>query len=437
MRKKFLHALLVAERVLRTDIKYLARGGFWLIIGQVGTVLFGFLMAYVFANLMEPEKYGVYKYILSIIGLTGTLSLIGLGKAVNRAAAQGVLDALPHGFSASLRWSIGSIVAAGCIGTYYLWNDNLIIGFAIFFGGAISPLIAAASLYDNFLSGLQEFKTKTLYNLLRSIVPIGILVGVVSITNNPLLLSTAYFSTTFIATYFCYHRIISQYSKTTKHLHHEMLSYGKHLSGIGIFATAVAQLDRILVFSQLGGTALALYAFSEVAPDQMRSTAGIVNSLAFSKMTQQDYDQIRRTIARKSLILFAVGLTLAGIYIALAPYLFSLFFPQYLAAIPYSQAYALTVPLVFAGALYSQALVSHAKKKLLYINSLSTSLLRLILLAVLITPFGIWGVVWATLGYYAFGLILLLVTFYFFDTNTGKRMKPGARSGNWTPEELA
>ena len=67
-----------SEKWTKTDMIYLARGGFWLTLGQVISSLSAFLLAIAFANLLPKETYGEYKYILSIASILAIPTLTGM-----------------------------------------------------------------------------------------------------------------------------------------------------------------------------------------------------------------------------------------------------------------------------------------------------------------------------------------------------------------------
>ena len=67
-----------SERYFKTDMVYVARGGFWVTAGNIVSALAAFGLAVAYANLLPKESYGTYKYILSLAGIIGAFSLTGL-----------------------------------------------------------------------------------------------------------------------------------------------------------------------------------------------------------------------------------------------------------------------------------------------------------------------------------------------------------------------
>ena len=69
IKEKIYNLLRWSEKYTKTDMVYLAHGGFWLSFGQIISSLSSFLLAIAFANLLPKETYGNYKYILSIASI--------------------------------------------------------------------------------------------------------------------------------------------------------------------------------------------------------------------------------------------------------------------------------------------------------------------------------------------------------------------------------
>ncbi|MBX4216268.1 hypothetical protein KW797_04975, partial [Candidatus Parcubacteria bacterium] len=119
----------------------------------------------------------------------------------------------------------------------------------------------------------------------------------------------------------------------------------------------------------------------------------IVNRLAFPKMAVQEHESLQRTLPRKVLLLFGAGVAAALLYAAIAPFLFSVFFPKYVEGVPYTQVAAILIALQPFG-MFVSALSAQAKKGPLYILSFMNPVVRVAIFAILIPLFGLWGAVW-------------------------------------------
>lgn len=408
--KNWLFSLLRwSERYTKTDMVYLTSGGFWLLFERAAVVLVGLLMAVVFANFLAPESYGVYKYVLSMMGIAGAFSLAGLSTAVSQAAARGYEGALVSGFKTSLRWSIGTVFIAFGIALYYFLNGNSVLGISFLIGGSFAPLITSAGLYDGFLSGSQRFSAKALYGILRNGLPPLILIGAVFVSKNPAILITVYFVSTAAITLWCYADALHRYAPNNQ-MDSATARFGKHLSIINLLGVVSSQADRVLIFTMFGGTALAIYSFAEAVPDQIRSLNSILATLSLPKASKLPLAELKRILPQKALLLFMVALSMVAVYVLAAPTFFSLFFPKYLEAVPYSQVYALVV-LSLPSSLYSSALTAHMRNRELYTQRFVTAGSKIGLLLLLIPQFQIWGAVFAMVGSYAIAGLFYLWQF--------------------------
>ena len=64
-----------SERFTRTDMVYLAKNGSWMVGAHVVSTVLGLGLTIAFANLVTPEVYGQYKYVISVAAIIGALVL--------------------------------------------------------------------------------------------------------------------------------------------------------------------------------------------------------------------------------------------------------------------------------------------------------------------------------------------------------------------------
>lgn len=399
-----------SERYTRTDMTYVAHGGSWMLLGKAAGILAGLALSVAFANLLEPEKYGNYRYVIALTSLASVLSLSGIVTAVGRAAARGAEGSIRYGARLALISSIGTATALFLGAGYYYLNGNSTLAIGLLIAGACSPIIASASLYENYLVGTRRFGAKTLYGIARNLAPTLVLVPALFITHNPATLTAIYFVVTTGACVLAYKDSIRRYPPNDI-VDKRLFVQSAHFSTMNVLSTVATHLDKVLVFSQLGGTQLAIYSFAQLAPQQLRDMGGMIANLAFPKITQRPFAELKKTLPYHAWLLFILGCLLAALYAVIAPFLFSTFFPAYMESVLFSQVLALSIVAVFPGILYSQALIGHMKKKELYILSIAPAIVRICIMASLISFLGIWAVIIGMIGYYAVGTALLLFLF--------------------------
>ena len=376
-----------SERYLKTDMVYLTSGGFWLFFGQAVSTVAALGLAVAFANLIEPEKYGNYRYVLAMASIIGAFTLTGLTTAVTRATARGHEGTLRYAFRLSLVWSVGMVFIAALGSGYYFLNGNDFLGYSLLIVGATSPLIASASLYRPFLMGRKNFRSASMFGVIQSTLPtLSVLAGI--FLGAPLLVLVAlYFGVNAFVFFFLYRHAVSLAQNNEVDPITNFL--GKHLSLMGIVSTIGTRLDSILVFQLLGGAELAVYSLAIAMPDTIRGSMKNIDTLAMPKFARKTKEELKRAVWTKTLPIFLITLLIAIIYILSAPFIFEFLFPKYLNAVPFTQVYAAIIPLSFA--LASAYFDSQAAVKERYILNISNTIFKIVTIALGIYFFGLWG----------------------------------------------
>ena len=171
----------------------------------------------------------------------------------------------------------------------------------------------------------------------------------------------------------------------------------------------MGQLDSVFVFHYLGATDLAIYSFATAIPERLSSFFKFIPNAALPKFAVKSDEEIKRSILAKTSIGIVAGIIIAAIYIALARLFFALFFPTYMAAVPYSQVYGLVI-ITSIGAVFPAALAAKRRIKSLYIFSVAMPVIQLVLQFVGIFYFALWGLIVAkVLFWFIYGILALIL----------------------------
>jgi Membrane protein involved in the export of O-antigen and teichoic acid len=395
-----------SEKWFKTDMVYLAKGGFWLTFGQVTSIAISFLLSIAFANLLSQYEYGTYKYIISSIGLIGVFSLSGLPTALTRSVAKGYRSSIWQAFFANIKWGILTVFVSGILGIYYLINDNLILGGSILIAGMLVTIIDSSDLYTSLLNGTQQFKKASIFRIIRSLfLSVGLFIVILN-TNNIFIIVSTYFLLQAISGIISFLKVAADIPRSGSN-DPDLIELGKHGSLMNNFSIFVDRIDNILVFQFLGPIQLAIYNFAMIIPNNISGVIKNLGTLAMPKFVQIKKDHLKATLLSKSFKVFVVGLIILFVYIICAPYIFELFFPKYLESVVYSQVYAGI--LLFSGALPVAFLDSqvaiHAKYKLTVVSGI----FKLVSIVVGIIYFGIWGLIFARILSKIVGLLYIFI----------------------------
>ena len=398
-----------SEKYTKTDMLYLASGGFWLTLELVIAAFFSLALAVVFGHFASKDLYGNYKYVLSIAALISGFSLSGIGTAITQATARGKEGALRQGFLLNLRWSAPMVVLALCIAAYYFLQGNNFLALSLCVVAALSPLLYSFSLFDNFLIGRREFSRSAAYSVLGNVASTAVLVAALFFGERAIILVIAYFAVNIATSTFFYIR-------TARRAHNSetdpgMLNYGFHLSLMSVVGAIADKIDSIIVFTLLGPAQLAVYTYAIAMPEQIKGIVKNVTPLSMPKFAHRPINEIRQNIWGR-IAQLTLGLTVViALYIVLAPWLFRILFPVYTASIGYSQLYALSLLVTGVPPVLLGIFQAHKKTKALYVSSNVSSLILIIILPPFVYFWGITGAIASQIVYRCLSVGITILEF--------------------------
>jgi O-antigen/teichoic acid export membrane protein len=421
IKEKAIRLLRWSERYTKTDMVYLARGGFWINMGATTVTLFSFLLYVAFARFLPKEIYGTYQYLLSVSAIIGTFTLSGMNTAVSRAVARGYEGTYRASIRMQFRWAVIPLVGALAGSAYYALAGNIPLAVGLALIGLATPLVTTFNTYSAFLTGKGDFRRVFFYNFTLNIFFYGGLIIAAWYSASALVLLFVNLSVNAVVLALLHRQILRTFKPDTA-VDADTLSYGKHLSAMGIFSAIVGQIDNILVFHYLGAADLAIYSLATAIPDRAASFSRFLSMTAMPKFAARTDEQIRASIGPKLVKLTLVAIMGAVLYLFVAPFLFRIFFPAYTASIPFSAFYAFGM-IGIGGTVALSALSSRRRTKDLYLFNIVTPILQLALQLGGALFYGLWGlVIGKTVSMFltnAFAVVLLL--------RTQRETSPGAR----------
>jgi O-antigen/teichoic acid export membrane protein len=385
-----------SERYTKTDMVYLTTTGWWVNLGTVIISAFSLLLYVVFARVLPPEVYGTYQYILSGGALLAALTLTGMNSAVARAVARGHDQTIYAAARAQLRFSFLPLLVGFAVAGYYFIRGNTLFGLSFGLITLLTPFMSIFGSYASFLQGKKDFKRSFTYGMFWNIAYyIGLLL-VAWLYPAVLPLVVACFGIQTVALGFVYFRALKHY-EPQEPADEDSIAYGKHLS-IMNFGTAVAtQIDTIISFHLLGPAAVAIYSFATAIPERLTGFFKFLPAAALPKFASKTPEEMRHAFGPR-IILAIVGMALvAGVYALFAPLVFTLLFPAYVGAVPYSQVYALVLIASISG-LFTTALIAQRNVKELYAYTAITPAIQILLQVAGAFLYGLWGLIIARIA---------------------------------------
>lgn len=409
----------------QNNFRYIAKGGFWLTFAQFIGLSSSLLLSIVMANILTPETFGQYKYLVSIFAIVAAISFHGIKLPVSLEAARGNHYIFIKGFQYSIVWNLGILFISSATAAYYYINGNMLLAIGCATIAIVAPVYYALQLAGLYMQGLAAYKTITIYSASQSIISALAVGATALLSNDPLLIFLAFIlSQTIVSVPIFIHtlrQVPEQESdpKVTK----EAFRFGVRLTIIGSLIKIAAELDKIIVFQLLGAAQLAIYTFALAIPRQLVATKGTLEILALPKFSGHTFRSLRHGMLPKIIASFIFSIGIILLYWVTAPILYKLLFPQYTDSVIYSQYLSLTI-LIIPVSFLRQALLMHKHEKAIYFIDISEPVIRIGLYVLLIPVFGILGAVYALIT--TTFLQILYYLLIFFTDFTRKEIKQSA-----------
>lgn len=405
MRQKIYNLLRWSEKHFKTDMVYLAKGGFWLTLRHIISFFSSFLLTIAFANLLPKETFGVYKYVLSVCGILTIPTLGGINTAVIQAVARGYEGSLILALKTKIRWGMLGSLASLILAGYYYFQGNTTLAISFLIVAVFLPIMDSFAIYDSLLQGRKLFRISTRYGIISQIISVISLIGAIFFIKNLFLILLAYFAPWTILR-FIFLKITLKKFQLNEQKDPQTISYGKHLSLMSILPAISQQIDKIFLFHYLGPAQLAIYSFAIAIPSQIKNPIKNLQVLILPKFSEKQTKEINKGIFDKSIRLFAFLSIITLAYILAAPFIFKVFFPNYIEAVFYSQIFSVSIPFLIVILPFSLLQAKLAKRELYQFN-ISKSIFQIIILFVLIYYLGIMGAIIAKILAEIYGFLAL------------------------------
>ena len=395
LRKKGIAAIELIEKWVKTDVRYIIKGGFWLSLNRIFLAITTLLISVTFANLMTRADYGVYKYVTTIITLLVISSLPGMKIAINQAVARGYEGSLIPAMKTKIKWGAFGTLVGIIISLYYYLNGNDQLALLIAAVSLVIPFKRSFQVYVPFFSGKKNFKQTAIFSLIQVSITTIITIITLFLTKNLLVILLAIIIPPIIIDLIFFRYTLKK--QENDKADPDTTRYGLFLSLMNAFTTLADNIDKLLLWFFLGPIQLAVYSFALSPINQLSTLAtSEIPSLALPKLSTKDIGEIKKSLPLKVFKFSLLLLPVVVLYIILAPWLYGIIFPQYPDSVIYSQILSLMI-LIQPGEILFTALKSQKKKKEIQNTVIFSALIRIALFITLLPTLGILGLVIAQL----------------------------------------
>lgn len=384
------------ENRFRTDARYFLKGGFWMTLSQVITIILGILSTAIFANVLSAEAYGVYKYLIGLATIFASVSLTGLGQSILQTAASGLVNFYNQSFRTNLIFNLGVIISSLSGGIYYYLNGNSTLATGCLLIALFQPVINLFQFSPAILMGTKQFRKSTTQQIVKGVFVTGSTIAAILFTTNVLVLLGVYLGAHAVSNVFSdwYYRPKNAAPVPASTVA-KYIAYAKHTSIRNAINELARRADTVLVFTQLGAADLTLYSIASVVPEQIKGSFKNLANLLLPKYAHRpkEYFASKDFLIRSS-HLFLLLLCITAAYIVSAEILYTVLFPTYPEAVFYSQLLALSF-VSYIAYLPNTYLKANLVENVLYRVSIYNSIFQILCMITLLHFWGLIGVVTA------------------------------------------
>ena len=400
-----------SERIFKTDMRYVARGGFWLSAGHVISMVSGLILSVMFARMLSQDVYGVYKYVLSMAGILAIPNMGGIDAALSQAIARGHDASFWPGLRIRIGWGLLGSLASVLVALYYFYAGNDGLAFSFLIITVFIPVSDTFGIYSAVLYGKQDIKNLYTYNSIVQTVSTVALVATLLCTQEVYFILLAYFLPITLSRFFLMLVTIKKHPLNTKD-ESGVLSYGKHLTLMNVLGIVASQIDKVLVFQFVGAANLAIYSYASALPEQIRSfSKGIFNIGGPRLAAISGEEKFKKSLSEKTFTLTVIFAIIIFIYVIASPYIFKLLYPLYMDSVYFSRIYSIGLITIPAISLLSTKISVEKNVPLLYKSNVLFGIVSIVLSLTFIKYFGLFGIIFKNTVAWIF---LMFLNYYYF-----------------------
>lgn len=368
------------------------RGGSWLFFEKILLLGKGFLLTYLYANFLSRETYGEYQFVIAFLGALSIVALPGMGVAIVQALARNKDGIFSRAAGMMFRMAFwGSLVLVLSSG-YYLYLMESDLARALLVTALIFPGYVLMNLWRYYYTGKSQFDLLVKASVVLEII--SLLAALCAILFFPNLFGLVIFGIILPLPFSLL--LVWRLCQKTRNLELDTdnVRFGKKLSYTVALSTFASYSDKLLLSHFLGFSELALYSISLIIPEQAK---GAITSFMTPLLPQYSQTSDRKKL-KEHVLFFVVASVLSALALYfLLPYLFELVFPQYIDGLSYARTLLLLL-LLIPFTLLETFFRSQKKEKIVFRANLAGTLTAIILVFVLVPPFGIIGAILAKVG---------------------------------------
>ncbi len=415
--------MIVANAFKRFQIIPSANRSRWLSLSSLTgahiiTVLLGLVSSALWARNVDPEVFGQYNVVQSLMGIVGVFCLAGLGESLSISAAKRYDGNLSKILRIRL---VGSLVAGLALVGVGLYYQSMQPGLAagIFLAAILFPLYKLREFWPSWINARGKLNLLAVLRITASVLTVATLAVLIFAKQTSL---TALLAGTMIAASLLSLGVVLYMfrSRENRVVDKKTIKYGYHTTAATLFSTLIIT-DKIIINHHLSATDVAVYSIAMIFPVQITALYSIFNSLLMPNLYKANSVKDAWKYLKPKMALLFILFCFTGIagFILMPIVIPMIFSERYVEAVPYGKWMWLSLSLVAPATYLGNILRAQQKKAFVYIFSICQPIFLFCMYNFFIS-WGIKGIVFSRIIFH-WSAFFLFICFFFYYLSKEKR----------------
>ena len=348
--------------------------------------------------------------------MVGVTALTGMGQALQISSAkQYDGNFISICFRKAIFSILGSLIL---LGFAYYYSGQIEVCYALGLLALVFPLVQFHSVFQPWLNGKKSFNLLVASQISFAIIPLLSLLSLLALAKTDLL--SIVFTTSFLKILLiCGFGIFVFKRLKNSNKDSETISYGYHTTTAMLFGWMIAT-DKL--FLENNGTMedVAVYSVALLFPNQIKALYSVINQMIIPQITEassvrEAWKYLKPRYLKIILLFSCIGFVGFFAFPIIIPFLFS---DKYVEAVPYAKWLWLVLAVTAPGAYLGNILRAQKIKSFVYFLEICNPIL-LFILFILLSSYGLGGLIIAKSIYYISACIIFLL---FFNYHNKKRI---------------
>lgn len=375
--------------------------GFYLFVLNMVNAGFPLAASLLLTRLLSQEDYGSYAYFLAFVLILDVTSLPGVATSMLQATAKGFAGTLRPATRVRLWGSLAGtsfLLAMGAYRAFTGRGDEALLFAAV---GLAFPFYFPFYNFLFYLNGISDFRRMAIYQTLHQFLIYLATLSVAWMTSQFHIVLIVHVVSTVVVRALLYRHLVREVPAEAP-VEEGYLRFGLGLTLLSLFATVEANLDRIIVGTVFSPAALATFHVGKNFAYEMRKVWNVAYQYMLPSLSRRDRGA---RFPRRLYLVWVVFVSIVVLFMMVLPWIIRFLYPE-----EYAEAATVGRWLLFAivvaspGAITDTFLQSGGRLKALWVVRSAKMVTYLLGLLLLIRPYGIQGIYYATVvagGVYA------------------------------------